>query len=332
MITDQIPDLQEVIWIEEEDKKSILCTFGNQSLFQGPPKSRKTMVISFIAAALIKSSQHDSVGSCLKFKARLPDKKKVVLYFETEQGNFHLRRVQNRIYDLAGLPKDSECQYIKFFQLKPHTNKERAKIVEYVINNEKNVGFVIIDGSRDLVVDYNDAGQSIEIVNLLMRLSHKKDIHILNVLHENKQDRNARGHFGAELTNKCESVIRAYKDKENGSYSVIEPYALRDLEFKEFTFGFEDNQPFVVDKKQRIRMSTPSQIDDQTHKNLIKEIFKDQKEYSKTYYYKIFKIKQEQFNLGIGDHKIREYTDYHIEKEFIKDVGGDSKSKLIMNF
>lgn len=62
----------------------------------------------------------------------------------------------------------------------------------------------VIDGVADLLEDFNDVGQSSEIINSLMRLSAENDVAIINVLHTNKRkdDSDMKGHLGTLLLQK----------------------------------------------------------------------------------------------------------------------------------
>ena len=56
------------------------------------------------------------------------------------------------------------------------------------------------------------------------------------ILHQNKNDENARGHIGTELNNKAETVMQIEVDKEERSISVVEAIHIRDREFEPFAF------------------------------------------------------------------------------------------------
>ena len=56
LITQTVEEPQDVLFISEDGKKSIICTLGNISLIQGQAKSRKTFLLSFICTALLKKN------------------------------------------------------------------------------------------------------------------------------------------------------------------------------------------------------------------------------------------------------------------------------------
>lgn len=51
-----------------------------------------------------------------------------------------------------------------------------------------------------------------------MQWTDDRQIHIHTILHQNKNDENARGHIGTELNNKAETVMQVEVDK-NGQDS-----------------------------------------------------------------------------------------------------------------
>ena len=78
------------------DGYSTLGTLGNFSLIIGKAKSRKSFYINIAVATAISK---DLVLNL--FKSELPQGQKEVLYFDTEQGKYHVQLALKRIYLLA---------------------------------------------------------------------------------------------------------------------------------------------------------------------------------------------------------------------------------------
>jgi hypothetical protein len=71
-------------------------------------------------------------------------------------------------------------------------------------------------------------------------------IHIINVLHQNKVDNNARGHIGSELLNKAEITIELELDEKAGC-TIVKCESSRDVPFESFAFTHNaDGLPEVV--------------------------------------------------------------------------------------
>ena len=73
--------------------------------------------------------------------------------------------------------------------------------------------------------------------SMLMKLSTQYDCHICSILHENKGNGQLRGHLGAEVINKSESVLSV---TNNGETSTVEPVYTRNMPFEAFTFRVND--------------------------------------------------------------------------------------------
>lgn len=129
--------------------EAIIGTLGNFSVSTGKAKAKKTFNVSAIVAALVN-------GQVLEYKASFPESKRNILYFDTEQSPYHCQLVMQRILRLAGLPIDKEPEHLKFSHLRAIADpNERREIIRYAIYNTPNVGLVVVDGIRDLMLDIN---------------------------------------------------------------------------------------------------------------------------------------------------------------------------------
>ena len=202
--------------------EAIIGTLGNFSVSTGKAKAKKTFNVSaIVAAALIN-------GKVLEYQASFPESKRTILYFDTEQSPYHCQLVMQRILRLAGLPIDREPEYLRFSHLRAIADpNERREIIRYAIYNTPNVGLVVIDGIRDLMLDINNSTEATKLVGDLMQWTSEQKIHIQTVLHLNKGDDNARGHIGTELNNKAETVLQITKDNTLPERSIVAPSIIR---------------------------------------------------------------------------------------------------------
>ena len=131
---------------------AIIGTLGNFSASTGKAKAKKTFNVSaIVASALIN-------GQVLEYRASLPEGKRKILYFDTEQSPFHCKKVLQRILKLAGLPLDRQPENLIFSHLREIANPAvRCEIIRKAIYSIEEVGLVIIDGIRDLMLDINGA-------------------------------------------------------------------------------------------------------------------------------------------------------------------------------
>lgn len=211
---------------------SILTT-GNLSVITGKAKSRKTFLASGIAASMLS-------GDCLGVST---DEPAPVLFLDTEQSLHKVHHITKRILRLAGLDPARNNPLLSVYFLKPLSPKERTEILKVAIDKHK-PKLIIIDGVRDLLYDFNSISESFEIVNLLMRLSVDFQCHIMSIIHTNKGNGELRGHAGAELLNKAETVFEV-STLEN--ISTVKAIATRGMQPQDVYFSVgESGLPFLV--------------------------------------------------------------------------------------
>lgn len=228
--TDTYETPPQIIWIDN----STIATLGNFSASTGKAKSKKTFNVSAIVAASLAGRQ------ILNYRAHLPEGKQQVLYVDTEQSRFHCHNVLERILRLAGLPTTCDNENLDFICLREYSPSVRIEVIDYALRQGKGYGLVIIDGIRDLMLDINSTGESVEVINKMMEWSSKYNLHIHCVLHLNKGDNNVRGHIGTEMSNKAETVLVISKSNENPAISEVHALHIREKEFKPFAFTVDE--------------------------------------------------------------------------------------------
>lgn len=220
-------------------------TLGNFSASIGKAKSKKTFNVTAIAASALIN------GTVLKYRSSFPEDKRTVLYIDTEQGRHHCQKVLKRILRLAGLPEDKNPDNLIMLALRKYTPPIRLAIVEQAIGTIPDLGLVIIDGIRDFLYDINSPSEATDIISRFMQWTDDRQIHIHTILHQNKNDENARGHIGTELNNKAETVMQVEVDKMDRTVSVVEAIHIRDREFEPFAFRINDEVlPELLDSYQ----------------------------------------------------------------------------------
>jgi hypothetical protein len=206
-------------------------TYGNFSLVTGKAKSRK----SFFATIATATALGD--GLTLGTYRSFTPPKSNVLYFDTEQGKYHVQKAAKRVCALVG---KEYPENLHVFYLRAHTPSERREIIQHAIYTTPNPAFVVIDGVRDLVTSINSEEEATAIATDLMRWTEETGAHILCVLHQNKGDNNARGHVGTELVNKAETVLSVEAQNEL-QVSLVNATYSRDLAPVEFVFQIDAN-------------------------------------------------------------------------------------------
>ena len=257
--------------------EAIIGTLGNFSVSTGKAKAKKTFNVSAIVAAALVN------GQVLEYRASFPESKRTILYFDTEQSPYHCQLVMQRILRLAKLPIDKEPQNLKFSHLRAIADpNERREIIRYAIYNTPNVGLVVIDGIRDLMLDINNSTEATKLVGDLMQWTSEQNIHIQTVLHLNKGDDNARGHIGTELNNKAETVLQVTKDNTLPERSIVAPAIIRSKPFDKFAFQLKEMEDGMCvpdidhsysDNECKSHHYSYHELSDTEHRNALKQTF-----------------------------------------------------------
>lgn len=327
----EVPTIEELLHSAEIDlmgeveKPPICLSFDDAAVFYlgdistiiGKAKSRKTFTSGLLMAALAGNTTMQG-----RISANLPSDKNVVLSFDTEQGAYHAHKAAKRVLRLLNV---DYLPNFKAYGLRKYTTAQRLEMIEHAVYNTPNLGFVLIDGIRDIVTSINDEEQATAITSKLLKWSEEKQIHILCALHMNKGDTNARGHLGTELMNKSLTVLGVTKNDKQEDYSTIEAVACRDKEPKPLTFGIDaDGLPYLLEDEQMDILQklsdskgkkalSPDQFSPDTHKeNLQCHIFKNNN--SQKYGELVSNIK---LVYNIGDNKAKDFATYFLNEGLI---------------
>ena len=285
-------------------KDSIIGTLGNFSLIIGKAKSKKSFFINIAASAVLGK---DLILN--QFRGTLPHEQSTVLYFDTEQGRYHVQLALKRICDQINV---KEPENLKVFGLRSLKPSDRLKLIDYAIYKTPNLGFVIIDGVKDLINSINDEAEATLISSKLLKWTEERNIHIMTVLYQNKSDNNARGHIGTELINKAETVLSVTKNEQDEDISIVEAQQCRNIDPKPFAFEIKNGLPVLVEDFE-IRTETKnskydiSDLEDYRKFKLLIEAFS--KNESFTYSELRIQIQiayKKEFNKKLGDNRAKQ--------------------------
>jgi hypothetical protein len=203
LITEQPED--DVPLLHVEDVPVLIQ--GNHTVIVGKKKSRKTLFLVWL----------------------LSQYKGSVLFFDTEQGRKHVWLIRQKVRQLSG-------RDLPVFFLRGMSPKDRRDFIYQTVKLwHTRPQVVVIDGIRDLMSNINDPDESTELIVWLESLIKDANCGVLNVLHLNKTDNNARGHIGTELGNKSFMLIEIEKDNQTG-VSLVKCADSRDEPFESFAF------------------------------------------------------------------------------------------------
>lgn len=317
--TDVIPP-PKVAWQQVlKENTAILGTLGNFSLIIGKAKSRKSFFINIAVSTVLKKDKLLN-----QFQGALPENKQRVLYFDTEQGKYHVQLALKRVCKQISedIPKD-----LKVYYLRSKSPTERLKIIEQIIYNTPNLGFVVIDGIKDLVTSINDEAEATMIASKLLKWTEELNIHITTVLHQNKSDNNARGHIGTELINKSETVLSVTKNEQDKDISVVEAQLCRNKEPEPFAFEInEEGLPEIVEDFE-IRTETKKNkfdvidLEEPLKYDLLKDVYKNAQSFTYTELrIQIQLAYKKRFNKKLGDNRAKELITYCKNNNWLQQV------------
>ena len=283
----------------KSEGEAILGTLGDFGLIIGKAKSRKSF---FISIAVSTALGNDLILN--RFKSYLPQDKNDVIYFDTEQSKYYVQKAVKRICTQVNQPEPKNLQAFHLRSLAP---SERLQFIEAEIYSNNKIGFVVIDGIKDLVTSINDESEATMIASKLLKWTEERNIYILTVLHQNKSDTNARGHIGTELINKAQTVLSVTKAENDTNISIVEPMQCRDIEPEVFAFEINEFGIPIIAENFEIRTETNknkfdvTNIEDFKKYQLLTEVFSkgESFSYSKLVEQIVIAYKN-QFNSSIG--------------------------------
>lgn len=309
----------------------IFGTLGNFSMVIGKAKSRKTFLMTLIMTACVGFKHKKKMfGGMHLIQGVLPPGKRRVVFVDTEQGAYHVGLVGNRVKDLS----DSAAHDIfDAYATRKFSTDERLQIIEEIIEDFPDLGMLIIDGVRDIITSINDEEQATFIANKLLKWTEVNQIHIITVLHQNKNDTNARGHVGTELMNKAETTV-SVDHKKAEDITVVKVDYSRNKEFDPFAFRIDEKgHPSVVDgwapesKKPKGKVS-PVDVDKLIHKRILKYLESKLGEKPKhSDVLSMIKLAVSAEFQDIGDTRARDYFTYYMGENVIKKNGKDHSPK-----
>jgi hypothetical protein len=214
-------------------------TMGDFSFIYGKAKSKKTFCTSIAISASVG-------GSWGMFKSKLPKDKPKVVFFDTEQSDYDVYLVANRITRMMG--HEGLHPNLDIIRLRGNSPEQTQAIIGHYLKTTPGIGLVVIDGIREFVYDINSQDESTKVQGLLLKWTQEYGFHIITVLHENKNTPNPRGALGTELINKCCTAIQITVDPKDKAVSIVEPQETRQLPFKPFAFTVDSKGlPEVVE-------------------------------------------------------------------------------------
>lgn len=230
--TDDIPKPEAVLFFHDQ----MVMSRKNISCITGKAKVGKTFLMTLLNISVLKKGEFGTLRSYL------PKGKDKIIYIDTEQSDYHILLILQRIN------KEVASDKLLMFNFDTKSVEERKDFTRELIYNTPDCGLLVIDGIADLIYDPNDIRESSQMVSELRKWATDCDIHIVNVIHQNpSENTKMRGHLGTILTNKAETVIQITSSKENESIKLVETLATRNRKPENWSFEIIDGQPTIME-------------------------------------------------------------------------------------
>lgn len=262
--TDEIPLPDTVLSFGGQ----VVSTRKNIFGITGKAKVGKSFLMTLINGAVLKKGETGVLASYL------PKGKDRILYIDTEQSDYHVSLVVKRIKNLA---EENRMDNLLMYAFDSVPTQTRFDYTEFLIQNTKDIGLVIIDGIADLVKTVNDEIIACDMADTLRRWATINDIAIGYVLHQNPSDNaKMRGHLGTVLMNKSETVIQISSSKEDESVKLVETTQTRNKKPENWSFEIIEGLPVIMDQcyeEQRPGRKTQPALKNYEKYNLLLEIY-----------------------------------------------------------
>lgn len=204
---------------------------GDIGLIEGLEKSRKSTFLK----ALVASALDDGTKR-INFTMNLRGGDMVFL--DTEQGARSFWRTHKQAHMMARL--NNKPSFYRAYSLRDLDVDKRIRYIDWIIDNNRNLSVLVIDGILDLTKNFNNESQAQEITHKVMRWAEKSNAMIFCVIHQTKSNGYTIGHLGSMLNRKCSFSIEMVYD-EDSNFTTVNSKLTRDTKrFKSFKFTQDD--------------------------------------------------------------------------------------------
>lgn len=194
---------------------------GSINAITGHKKNGKTMFETLLMVACLKDGEQ--IGP-LRYELHEKRPNPKVLFIDTEQEMSYSLMVQRRVHYLMGWDFRVNNERFKVLWLHNElTAKERYNKMCQAIYTMR-PDFIILDGSRDMIKDINDAEESTSFVRRTMKMATDNNSVLAQALHYNPGSEKMRGWLGTELGNRVAYTAELTKEKKEGFVKFISAF------------------------------------------------------------------------------------------------------------
>lgn len=202
----QPPPDQVCIAIESKN----IASMGNFIVISGLPKRGKGKFMAAIAAAALTGNMIWGIH------ARLPEGKREIGFFDTDQSRYDFYGNVTLINQLAGL--QSAPDHFHAYNVRRDEPGTIIGMLNEFLKQNTQCGMLLLDNIGDLLNNFNDEGQSKTLINYLKRITDEKNICIVATLHLGKSNNTTIGHLGAMADRYAQTILEC--DKVENTYQL----------------------------------------------------------------------------------------------------------------
>jgi hypothetical protein len=246
---DELDDIDKVLFRSDQVMKAINSTIHFRkpllerenvgiiypytiNLIQGGYGTHKSRLAETICSTFLsRNSEREFIG----FKRTgLNPEDIFVVYVDSERNvRDQLPYALQRMIVNAGYSPDSLPSNFKSLPLVDIQRENRFHVLEKLIRQikektDKHLA-VVLDVVTDCNQSFNDAKDSLTLVDMMNKMINRDEITFICIIHENFGMEKARGHLGSEISNKSTTIIQVKKEEHNHGATDEDIYRLRFL-------------------------------------------------------------------------------------------------------
>lgn len=246
---DELDDMDKVLFRSDQVMKAINSTIHFRkpllerenvgiiypytiNLIQGGYGTHKSRLAETICSTFLsKDNEREFIG--FKRTGLNPDDIFVV-YVDSERNvrdqlPYALQRmIVNAGYSLDTLPSNFISLPLVDIQRENRFNVLEKLIRRIKEQTDKHLA-VVLDVVTDCNQSFNDAKDSLTLVDMMNKMINRDEITFICIIHENFGMEKARGHLGSEISNKSTTIIQVKKEEHNHGVTDEDIYRLRFL-------------------------------------------------------------------------------------------------------
>lgn len=287
---DLLPTPDQVVFRVEQKN---IGSLGNFVILSGLPKRGKGKFISAIVAGALTG------GMIWGLHIHLPENKRRIGFFDTDQSRYDFYKNIELINKLTNVKEIHNN--LSAYNVRQDEAAAICNMIDVFLKLHSDCGLLIVDNIGDLLLNFNDEGQSKKLINYFKRITEQRNILIIATLHLGKSNNTTIGHLGAMSDRYAQSILTCEKIgvqyhlklKDSRTASEFTPIAIYYNEFSnewQETIATDQDSENVKPLKAR-----PADISDEEHRYKMIMIFQQRQVFI---YEDLINFVKEYYNAG----------------------------------